>query len=103
MVGKWTLRVLIVIFVFDFVAAAAAVDRCARLTTGRAPRKIRASGIPGKRGPAESLAESLLLFLMPGRIPRRGGDEIKRRECRVSKLARIYGALCNTAFLNSAI
>lgn len=40
---------------------------------------------------------------MPRRIPRRRGDEIKRRECRVSKLARIYGALCNTAFLNSAI
>ena len=28
---------------------------------------------------------------------------IKRRECRVSNLARIYGALCKTAFLNSAI
>lgn len=55
------------------------------------------------RGSAESLLEVQLLFLMPRRIPRRREDEIKRRECRVSKLVRIYGALCNTAFLNSAI
>lgn len=53
--------------------------------------------------PRNPCSGPLLLFLMPRRIPRRRGDEIKRRECRVSKLARIYGALCNTAFLNSPI
>lgn len=34
---------------------------------------------------------------------RRTEGEIKRGECRMSNLARIYGALCKTAFLNSAI
>lgn len=63
----------------------------------------------------------LLLFLIPYNVFRELWDSegrkrgwnlarvserkrsIKRRECRVSNLARIYGALCKTAFLNSAI
>lgn len=91
-----------------FVSNSKAPSGCPRQRRAVVPRAPRAKFGPAAflrraESPAESLLESPLLFLMPGRIPRRAGDEIKRRECRVSKLARIYGALCNTAFLNSAI